>query len=139
MARAEAPAPAAAPGEIGVEVVYPAGPHQVLVCALRLPAGSTAAEALRASGLAQRLGAALLDTLTLGLWGRACAPDTVLRDRDRLELLRPLRVDPKEARRLRYRRDGLRKRVRPRRPRPGDAEALAAPSAEGPLSGNPTR
>jgi len=44
-----------------------------------------------------------------GRGGRACDPDTVLGDDDRLELLRPLQVDPKEARRLRYRRDGLKR------------------------------
>jgi len=99
--------------QIKVEVVYAAAPHQVQRVALSLPAGSTAAMALRASGLGEQMGAAELDTLTLGLWGRDCPPETVLRDQDRLELLRPLQVDPKEARRQRYRRDGLRK---PRRP-----------------------
>lgn len=102
-------------GLIAVEVAYAAAPHQIDRVALRLPAGSTALQALRASGLADRLGPAALDALTLGLWGRAIEPATVLRDRDRLELLRPLVVDPKEARRQRYRRDGLKK---PRPPGP---------------------
>jgi putative ubiquitin-RnfH superfamily antitoxin RatB of RatAB toxin-antitoxin module len=100
---------------IAVEVAYAAAPHQIDRVALCLPAGSTALQALRASGLADRLGAAALDALTLGLWGRTIEPGTVLRDRDRLELLRPLVVDPKEARRQRYRRDGLKK---PRQPGP---------------------
>ena len=95
---------------IAVSVFYAAAPQHIATVALQLPEGVTAADALRASGLGQRLGAQVLDGLTLGLWGRACAPATVLRDGDRLELLRPLLVDPKEARRLRYRRDGLRKR-----------------------------
>ncbi len=103
MANAEAPA------SIAVDVAWAAAPHQVQCVRLKLPAGSTAAQALRASGLADGLDPALLDGLSLGLWGRACDPATVLRDQDRLELLRPLVVDPKEARRLRYRRDGLRK------------------------------
>ena len=94
---------------IAVEVTYAAAPHQVQRVALCLPTGSTAAQALRASGLGEQMSAAELDALTLGLWGRDCPPETVLRDRDRLELLRPLQVDPKEARRQRYRRDGLRK------------------------------
>jgi putative ubiquitin-RnfH superfamily antitoxin RatB of RatAB toxin-antitoxin module len=92
---------------ITVEVAYSAAPHLIERVALRLPAGSTALQALRASGLGDRLGAPLLETLTLGLWGRAIEPGTVLRDRDRLELLRALVVDPKEARRQRWRRDGL--------------------------------
>ena len=94
---------------IAVEVAYAAAPHQIDRVVLRLPASSTALQALRASGLADRLDAVALDALTLGLWGRAIEPDTVLRDRDRLELLRPLEVDPKEARRQRYLRDGLKK------------------------------
>ena len=58
----------------------------------------------------------MLDALTLGLWGRAITPATVLQPQDRLELLRPLLVDPKEARRQRYRRDGIRpRRKQPRR------------------------
>ena len=94
---------------ISVEVVYAAAPHQVDRVMLRLPAGATAREALRASGLADRLETAVLDRLVLGLAGRPCSPSTVLREQDRLELLRPLQVDPKEARRQRYRRDGLKK------------------------------
>lgn len=101
---------------IAVEVAWSAAPQQLQRLYLQLPAGSTALAALRASGLADRLDAAVLDSLTLALWGRAIAPDTVLRDLDRLELLRPLQVDPKEARRLRYRRDGIRpRRKQPRR------------------------
>jgi len=122
---APADRPIAADDTIGVEVAYAAGAHQVDCVALRLPAGSTAAEALRASGWPARLGDALLDTLSLALWGRACAPDTVLRDRDRLELLRPLLVDPKEARRQRYRRDGLRPRRRAPRATAGPATPLS--------------
>lgn len=100
-----------APGTstIAVEVVYAAAPHQIERVSLCLPAGATAREALRASGLAGRLDAQLLDSLVLGLAGRPCSPATVLRALDRLELLRPLQVDPKEARRQRYRRDGLTK------------------------------
>lgn len=93
-----------------VQVVCPLGPHQLLQAEVQLPAGATAVQALKASGLAARLPEGLIDRLTLGLWGRACAPDTPLHDGDRVELTRPLTVDPKEARRLRYRRDGLKKR-----------------------------
>ena len=104
-----------APAEISVEVVYAAAPHELQSARLCLPEGATAAEALKASGLAVTRDAAVLDTLSLGLWGRACTPDTVLRDRDRVELYRPLVLDPKEARRLRYRKDGVKKRAPKRR------------------------
>ena len=86
-----------------VEVVYcPAGAPAEVV-SLRLPAGSVLAEALTASQLPARHGL-VLDDLKVGVWGRAREPKTPLRDLDRVEIYRALRVDPKEARRLRYKR-----------------------------------
>jgi putative ubiquitin-RnfH superfamily antitoxin RatB of RatAB toxin-antitoxin module len=40
--------------------------------------------------------------LRVGIWGRLRPLDTLLRERDRIEVYRPLTVDPKEARRQRY-------------------------------------
>jgi len=81
---------------ISVEVVY-AAPDRQLVVPLRLAGGSTVAEALARSGLAPRLEAGG----AVGIFGRACAPDTVLHDGDRVEIYRPLAEDPKVARRKR--------------------------------------
>lgn len=103
---------------VGVEVVCALGPHQVLRATLAWAPGATALQALRASGLAAQLPAGLLDTLALSIWGRPCTPGTLLQPGDRLELTRPLTVDPKEARRLRYRRDGVRKAPPRRRTAP---------------------
>ncbi|MDT7835366.1 RnfH family protein [Aquabacterium sp. OR-4] len=99
-------------GEIGVLLVHAAAPHDVWRLALRLPAGATVADALRASGWAGRLGADGLLALALSVWNRAAPLDAPLRDGDRIELSRGLTVDPKEARRLRYRRDGLKRAQR---------------------------
>jgi uncharacterized protein len=49
-----------------------------------------------------------LDQLRIGIWGRVRPLDTLLRERDRIEVYRPLTVDPKEARRLRYAKRGER-------------------------------
>lgn len=49
-----------------------------------------------------------LDQLRIGIWGRVRPLDTPLRERDRIEVYRPLTVDPKEARRLRYAKRGER-------------------------------
>ena len=49
-----------------------------------------------------------LDQLRIGIWGRVRPLDTPLRERDRIEVYRPLTVDPKEARRLRYEKRGER-------------------------------
>ena len=103
-----------APDEpLRVEVVYAAAPHDVRIAALTLPPGATVADAVRASRLLEGLGAEAADALQAGIWGRAAALDARLRDGDRVELTRGLLVDPKEARRQRYRRDGVRgKRVK---------------------------
>jgi hypothetical protein len=85
-----------------VEVCYGPGPGRVECVPLLLPAGSTLAQALQASGLLQRF-PELGTAPPAGIWGRRQPPDTLLRERDRVELYRPLKVDPKEARRQRYR------------------------------------
>ncbi len=92
---------------VAVSLVYCAAPGQVDDVPLQVPAGTTLAQALQASGLLQRHGLQLQDpqgqpALQAGIWGRVQSLDTVLRERDRIEIYRPLQVDPKEARRLRY-------------------------------------
>jgi putative ubiquitin-RnfH superfamily antitoxin RatB of RatAB toxin-antitoxin module len=89
------------PGSIGVTVAYSPAAGQVDQVRLALPAGSTVAQAVAASGLTQRHPQAA--QLPAGVWGRKAEPDAVLRDQDRVEIYRPLQCDPKEARRLRYR------------------------------------
>ena len=100
------------PAELAIEVVYAAGPHDVRQVSLRLAPGSTLGDALRASRLLEGLPAAQADALQAGIWGRAAGLDAVLRDGDRVELTRGLLVDPKEARRQRYRRDRVRGKAR---------------------------
>jgi hypothetical protein len=86
-----------------VEVAYSPAPRQVQVVTLELAAGCSVADALRASGLLERHALAL-EGSCCGVWGRVQPLDGLLRDGDRVELYRPLSVDPKEARRLRYKR-----------------------------------
>ncbi len=97
-----------AEGLLQVEVVFSAAARTVEIRQLTLSAGSTLADAVRASGL---LGDASPEGLAFGIWGRRQPPSTVLRDRDRVEIYRALTVDPKEARRLRYK--GQPKKKRP--------------------------
>jgi putative ubiquitin-RnfH superfamily antitoxin RatB of RatAB toxin-antitoxin module len=70
---------------------------------LTLPAGATLGEALRASGVLERHPQFDPARQAVGIWGRVCALDTVLKEGDRVEIYRPLQVDPKEARRRRQR------------------------------------
>jgi uncharacterized protein len=91
----------AAVEHLRVEVLYCAGPQLADLTELHLPEGATVADALNASGLRERHGA-LIDGLRVGVWNKPKEPSTPLRDGDRVELYRPLLVDPKEARRQRY-------------------------------------
>jgi uncharacterized protein len=88
---------------IEFELAYSPAAGAVELVRLRLPASSTARQALEASGLLQRNPALAGSDLSFGVWGRACEGSAALRTGDRLEVYRALRVDPKEARRQRYR------------------------------------
>jgi hypothetical protein len=97
-----AEAATAAPAAIGVEAVYCPRPGVTDLVALHLTAPATVADALRASGLLERH-ALVAEGLRVGIWSRVVPLDAPLRERDRVEVYRPLRIDPKEARRQRYR------------------------------------
>lgn len=84
-----------------VELAFSPAARQVRCARLVLPAGSTVADALRASGWAAEYGLPV-ETMSCGVWGKVQPLDKPLRDGDRVEIYRPLTVDPKEARRLRY-------------------------------------
>ncbi len=91
-----------------MSVCYSGVARQVFQVDLQLPKDSTVTEALRASHLLNRVPDAEVDALVTGVWGRKVPPDHLLRDGDRLELYRPLKVDPKMARRERFTRQGAR-------------------------------
>jgi uncharacterized protein len=87
---------------IRIEVVFCPRPGDCDIVPLELEAPATVADALRASGLTQRHGLQGAE-LRVGIWGRAQPLDAPLRTHDRVEIYRALQVDPKEARRVRYR------------------------------------
>lgn len=95
-------------GLIQVCLVYSAQAREVLELTLRLKPGSTVRQALETSGLLVQRPDLDLSTMTLGVWGRKVALTHVLRDQDRVEIYRPLKVDPKVARRERFARQGAR-------------------------------
>ncbi len=83
-----------------VEVAY-ARPDRQRLIALELEPGATAHEAVARSGILDACPEIDRDDLRLGVFGEPCAHTTVLRSGDRVEIYRPLQVDPKEARRRR--------------------------------------
>ena len=87
-----------------VEVAYSPAPREVDLISVALPAGATVLHALRASRVLERHPEIDLNSQRVGIWGRAVASlSEPVRDGDRVEIYRGLRVDPKEARRQRYR------------------------------------
>jgi putative ubiquitin-RnfH superfamily antitoxin RatB of RatAB toxin-antitoxin module len=85
---------------IQVEVVH-AGTGRLWRRCVSLPAGSTAMQAVEAAGWLQELPANLPRPLQLGIHSRRVGADHVLRDGDRVEIYRPLALDPMASRRRR--------------------------------------
>lgn len=102
-----------------ISLVYSPEPRQVHEWALALPCGATVAQALAASPLFEAFPALQASPLMLGIWGRKTSLEHRLDDRDRLEIYRSLRVDPKIARRERFNRQGAKSAGLFARSRPG--------------------
>ncbi|MDP1613555.1 MAG: RnfH family protein [Sulfuritalea sp.] len=85
---------------IHVEVVY-ARPERQEIASLTMPTGSTAGQAIEASGLLAKYPEIDLTKNKLGIYAKLAKVDTALRDRDRVEIYRPLIADPKEVRKQR--------------------------------------
>lgn len=86
--------------EILVEVAY-ALPHQQVILPLAVAPGTTAQSAIEASGILTKFPEIDINANKIGIFGKLCKPDTVLRHLDRVEIYRPLIADPKEVRRQR--------------------------------------
>ncbi|MBB5018708.1 hypothetical protein HNQ59_001999 [Chitinivorax tropicus] len=96
---------------IRVEVVYALASQQTLL-SLTVPEGTTAKQAIEMSGLFGKHPELAAQVLKLGVFSRPITPDTVLRDRDRVEIYRPLQADPKAVRRQRAESNPLGRRQR---------------------------
>jgi uncharacterized protein len=91
-----------------VTVVYSPSPRVVHERTLQLDGVPTVRDAIAASGLLESFPGLLAMAPTVGVWGRKTSLGHVLRDGDRVEVYRPLLVDPKVARRQRFRQQGTR-------------------------------
>jgi uncharacterized protein len=87
---------------ISVEVVY-ALPEGADSARVTLASGATAGDAIRAAGVLERHPEIDLATLKIGIFGAIVSSARAVRDGDRVEIYRPLQLDPKEARRRRVR------------------------------------
>ncbi len=84
---------------IRVTIAFSPAARDVREIHVELPCGSSVASALRA-------GAIEMADAEVGIWGRVTTPDATVQDGDRIEIYRPLQVDPKIARRERFKKQG---------------------------------
>lgn len=92
----------AANDTIAVQVGY-ATPERQCVLDLSVPKGTTARQAVHASGIDAMFSGIDAETAPIGIYGRAVDDEHFLQEGDRVEIYRPLIIDPKEARRQRAR------------------------------------
>lgn len=82
-----------------VEVAF-ALPEQQFLEAVTVPDDAVVADAIRLCGVERRFPEVRFDELQAGIWGQPVDRTAALRDGDRIEIYRPLEIDPREARRL---------------------------------------
>jgi len=83
-----------------VEVCYALPEKQVMI-PVSLPEGATLLQAVEASGILEKYSDIDPAQNKFGIYAKLSRPDTPLRDRDRVEIYRPLIADPKEVRKQR--------------------------------------
>jgi putative ubiquitin-RnfH superfamily antitoxin RatB of RatAB toxin-antitoxin module len=86
--------------QIHIEVVYALRDRQKVV-SVQLAAGATVRDAVERSGLPAEFPEIDLAVNKFGIWNKLSKLDAALRDKDRVEIYRPLLADPKEVRRQR--------------------------------------
>lgn len=86
--------------DISVEVTY-ALPQKQEVLSLKIRSGAVVSEAIARSGILRDFPEIDLASAKVGIYGKQVKLDAVLRDKDRIEIYRPLIADPKEIRRKR--------------------------------------
>lgn len=86
--------------DISVEVVY-ALPQKQEVLSLKIRPGAVVSEAIARSGILRDFPEIDLASAKVGIYGKQVKLDAVLRDKDRIEIYRPLIADPKEIRKKR--------------------------------------
>lgn len=86
--------------EILVEVAY-ALPHKQEVLSVKVKPGATVSQAIEQSGILADFPEIDLASAKVGIFGKQAKLDAALRDKDRIEIYRPLIADPKEIRKKR--------------------------------------
>ena len=93
-------------GVIRITLIYSPRPRVVQEKAITVPEGTTARQALLQSKWLGEPPNLISEHALIGIWGRVVPMTQPLRDQDRIEIYRPLTVDPKVARRERFTKQG---------------------------------
>ena len=88
------------PEEIIVEVAY-ALPEEQVIISIKVPTIFNVQQAIERSGIQKKFPSIDLSKNKVGIFGKKTTLDHLLNDRDRIEIYRPLILDPKEMRRKR--------------------------------------
>jgi len=86
--------------KILVEVAY-ALPDEQVIIPLYVEPGTSLNQAIELSGIQDRFPDIDLTKNKTGVFGKLAKPETILQEKDRIEIYRPLIADPKESRRRR--------------------------------------
>ena len=81
-----------------IEVAY-ALPEEQLILEVEVPADSTVEHAIKRPGILERYPQIDLESDKVGIFGKMCKLNASLKNKDRIEIYRPLIADPKESRR----------------------------------------
>ena len=85
---------------IEIEVAYALPGNQTLEC-LKVANGTTVAQAVKLSGICNKFPEIQPNDKNLGIFGKLVNSEAILHNHDRIEIYRPITVDPKEKRRKR--------------------------------------
>lgn len=85
---------------IDVEVAY-AKPEKQTIISVQVKPGTTLLDAVILSGILEQFPEIDLEQNKFGIFSKISPPETVLREKDRVEIYRPLIADPKDSRRKR--------------------------------------
>ena len=88
------------PNEILVEIAY-ALPEEQVIISIKVPTIFNVQQAIEKSGIQKKFPSIDLSKNKVGIFGKKTTLNHLLKDRDRIEIYRPLILDPKEMRRKR--------------------------------------
>ena len=88
------------PKEIMIEVAYAISEEQVIIT-IKVPTIFNVQQAIEKSGIQKKFPCIDLSKNKVGIFGKKTTLDHLLKDIDRIEIYRPLILDPKEMRRKR--------------------------------------